>query len=153
MTLVAAFQTINHAVKRTLLNALDWYDFIKRTVIPKFDTGPAAAKEDWVIRKLARKPNNRAQGHETVATHSAACFAKVHFLWAMPIESRAKQGGAVQTEWCGAWPQQPYLCPLQEVSCNNRYLVEDGPENMVNSRGSCRLGGGIHCTPVQVGKP
>ena len=43
---MAASQTINHAVKRTLLNALDWYEFIKQKVVPKFSTDPTAAHEN-----------------------------------------------------------------------------------------------------------
>lgn len=56
-----AFQTINHTVKRTFLNDLEWYEFIEHKVIPKFDTDPAAAKE-YMKKTLAALVSSANEG-------------------------------------------------------------------------------------------
>ena len=43
---MSAFQTINGTIKRTLVDSLSWYKFIKDKAMPKLETDAAAAKAD-----------------------------------------------------------------------------------------------------------
>merc|ERR1711924_42282 len=80
-------------VKRSFLNAREWYEFIEHKVIPKFDTDPAAAKENMANALAALKSDSNegidhckavivqrqiASGKHKMAMSNAFSNAKMH---------------------------------------------------------------------------